>query len=47
MKKTQQDKKLSIDVVVVRPLAPELTPEQLQVVIGGRLNESSRSRAAC
>ena len=35
MKKTQSEKKLSIDIVTLRKLDSELTPEQLQAVLGG------------
>ena len=37
MKKTQSDKKLSIDVVTVRKLDVELSPEQLKVARGAAL----------
>lgn len=50
MKKTIHDgtKKLSIEIVTVRKLESELTPEQLKVVAGGQDNRiSSRSRQNC
>ena len=49
MKKTKQDsKKLSIEVVTVRKLESELTPEQLQAAVGGQDQQrSSGSRANC
>jgi len=54
MKKTKrEDQKLSIEVLTVRPLASQLTDEQLRVVNGGAMTEanggpgSSGSRANC
>jgi hypothetical protein len=47
MKKTDHTKKLAIDLVTVRRLETELTPEQLKIVQGAADARGGSARAIC